>query len=188
MTHTRTTMPRNHHILNKRYARAFLSLAEENNILERSYEDMKNIHEVFSRNKDLAILLKSPVIRNTSKQNVLSRLFKHHVHPFILRYMMLIVRKQRGGMLEGISGAYIALYKQYAGIERVKVTTAVPMDDQLRMRALEAARKLTPHEIEFEEHIDPDIIGGFILHMEEKRYDASVKHRFQQMKKHLSTL
>ncbi len=178
-------MPQQRYILNKRYARALLSLAEENNILERSYKDMQMIHDVFRQNKSLVILLKSPVIRISKKQNVVSQLFKNQVHPLILRYMLIIVRKQRGNMLEGISGAYLRVYKEYLGIEQVRLTTAVPVDDSVRARALEAARKITPHEIEFEETLDPDIIGGFILNLGDKQYNASVKHRMQRIRKHL---
>ncbi len=178
-------MPQQRYILNKRYARALLSLAEENNILERSYKDMQMIHDVFRQNKSLVILLKSPVIRISKKQNVVSQLFKNQVHPLILRYMLIIVRKQRGNMLEGISDAYLRVYKEYLGIEQVRLTTAVPVDDSVRARALEAARKITPHEIEFEETLDPDIIGGFILNLGDKQYNASVKHRMQRIRKHL---
>ncbi len=178
-------MPQNNHVLNKRYAKALLSLAVENNILERSYLDMKMVHKVFLANKNLKVVLKSPVIRISKKQNVVSHIFQNVVHPLVLRYMMIIIRKQRGNMLEGISGAYLMVYKRYLGIEQVKVTTAVPLNDLLRERAWDAARKLTPHEIEFAEAVDPDIIGGFILNLGEKQYNASVKRRFQQIKKHL---
>lgn len=178
-------MPQRSHILNKRYARALLSLAVENNILERSYRDMQGIYEVFKNNKSLGILFKSPVIRVSKKQNIVSQLFKNKVHPLILRYMLIIVRKQRGNLLEGISNAYLRVYKDYLGIEQVKLTTAVPVDDTVRARALEAARKITPHEIEFEESVDPDIIGGFILNLGDKQFNASVKHRMQRIRKHL---
>ncbi len=181
-------MPQNNRMLNTRYARALLSLAVENNILERSYADMKMVHEVFRQNKELTVVLISPVVRNAKKQKLVSHIFQNGVHPLMLRFMMIIIRKQRGNMLEGISGAYLTVYKQYLGIEQVKVTTAVPLNDSLRDRAMEAARKLTMHEIEFEEAVDPDLIGGFILNLGDKQYNASVKRRFQQIKKHLQNL
>ncbi|TVR38805.1 MAG: ATP synthase F1 subunit delta [Bacteroidia bacterium] len=178
-------MPQNNHILNKRYARALLSLADENNILERSYMDMRKVCEVFAYNKELLIIMKSPMIRTAKKQNVLTHLFGKVLHPLILMYMTIIVRKQRGNMLEGIASAYLTVYKQYLGIEEVKLTTAFPLDDELRSKALTAAKKMTPHRIEFVEEVDPSIIGGFILNLGEKQYNASVKHRLQRFKKHL---
>ncbi len=179
-------MPQNRHILNKRYARALLSLVMESNIPERSYEDMKRVHDVFRNNKELQIILRSPVIRLSKKTNALEHLFRNAVHPLILRYMLLVVKKQRGDMLEGISREYLKVYKQYLGIERIEVITAVPMDDALRAKALEAGGRITPCEIEFEESVDPAIIGGFILRMGEKEYNASVAYRLQRLRKHLN--
>jgi F-type H+-transporting ATPase subunit delta len=172
-------------VLNKRYAKALLGLAEENNILERSYDDLKRINAVFSAHKELKVMMKSPVIRVAKKQAVLKYLFESLVHPLILSYILIIVRKQRGHMIEGISNAYLRVYKQYHGIETVKITTAAPLDDALRKKALQAARELTLLEIEFQEEVDPEIIGGFVLDLEDKQYNASVQYRFARIKKHL---
>lgn len=178
-------MGRKSSVLFKRYAKALLGLAEENNILERSYHDLQLVHHVFSINKEINILLKSPVIRVAKKQGVVRHLFQNKIHPLILAYMTIIIRKQRGHMLDGISGAYMRVYKQYLGIETVRITTAVPLSEQVRNRALEAARKLTPCEVEFKEEVDPEIIGGFVLNLEDKQYNASVRYRLARIRKHL---
>ena len=179
------TMGMKSSVLNKRYAKALLSLVEENNILERSYDDMKLVQRVFAADKALKILMKSPVVRLVKKQSVIRHLFSTHVHPLILAYMLIIVRKQRGHMLEGIAQAYQRVYKQYLGIETVTITTATALDDAVRQKALSAARKLTPHEIEFDEKLDPEIIGGFILDLEDKQYNASVSYRLARFKRKL---
>lgn len=177
----------NRSVLNNRYAKALLALAEENNILERSYTDLRLVHEVFATNKEIKVLLKSPVIRVGRKQAVLRHLFEQKLHPLVLNYMLIIVRKQRGHLLDGISGAFLKVYKQYLGIETVRITTATPLTEKIREQALMAAQQLTPHEIEFEEKVDPDIVGGFILDLEDKQYNASVQYRMARMRKHLMT-
>ncbi len=176
----------NRSVLNNRYAKALLALAEDNNILERSYYDLKFVYEVFSLQKDLKILLKSPVVRIGQKQSVIRHMFENKLHPLILNYMLIIVRKQRGHLLEGISGAYLKVYKKYLGIETVRITTASPLDDKNREKALMAARELTPYQVEFEENIDPDIIGGFVLDLGDKQYNASVQYRMARLRKHLT--
>lgn len=172
-------------ILYKRYARALLLLAEENGILEKSYEDLKLADAVLNGHKELSISLKSPVVRVGKKQNLIRRLFDGRIDPLILKFMLIIVRKQRGNILGGIASAYGDVYKKHLGIETVRIITAQPLDESLRERAMAAAKKLTPYTIEFDESIDPDIIGGFILILGDKRYDASVRNRLNQVKKHL---
>lgn len=175
----------NRSVLNNRYAKALLALAGENNLLERSYADLKLVNEVFSMHKELKVLLKSPVVRITRKQAVIRHLFENKLHPLILNYMLIIVRKQRGHLLDGISGSYLKVYKQMLGIETVRITTAAPLDEKIREKALLASRELTPHEIEFEENVNPDIIGGFILDMGDMQYNASVQYRMARLRKHL---
>ena len=173
------------HILYKRYARALLLLAEENGILEQSYADMKLADVVLNGHKELLISLKSPVVRVGKKQNVIRRLFEGRINPLVLQFMLIVVRKQRGNILGGVASAYRGVYKENLGIETVRIITAQPLDKEIRERAMAAARKLTPYAIEFDESLDPDIIGGFILILGDKRYDASVRNRLNQAKKHL---
>ncbi|MFP4468197.1 MAG: ATP synthase F1 subunit delta [Bacteroidales bacterium] len=178
-------MPPESQILHKRYARALLMLAGENEILEQSYADMRLVDAVLNGHKELSISLKSPIVRVSKKQNVIRRLFDGRINPLILQFMLIIVRKQRGNILGGIASAYRDVYKNHMGIETVRIVTAQPLDEKLRKRAMAAAKKLTSYAIEFEESIDPDIIGGFILILGDKRYDASVRNRLNQAKKHL---
>ncbi len=172
-------------ILYKRYARALLMLAEENGILEASYKDLKLADAVLNGHKGLSVSMNSPVVRAGKKQNLIKRLFDGRVDPLILKFMLIIVRKQRGNILGGVASAYGDVYKKHLGIETVRIITAQPLDENLRERAMTAARKLTHYAIEFDESLDPGIIGGFILILGDKRYDASVRNRLNQVKKHL---
>ncbi len=172
--------------VSKRYAKALLSLAIENSILHEAYADMVLISKAFSCDKELKIVLKSPIIREGKKQNILSRIFEGKVHPLIMHYMKIIARKRRAALLEGISHQFINVYKAHLNIESVIVTTAFPIDQQLREKVLEVAIKLTPKTIDFLEKVNPDLIGGFILDIGDRRYDASLKRKLSDFKRHLN--
>jgi F-type H+-transporting ATPase subunit delta len=170
----------------RRYARALFSLAGENLILERAYEDMKQVSKVYSLQKELRILMKSPMVREGKKQKILQRLFESVVHPLIMHYMLIITRKRRASLLEGIALEFQKVYKEYLGIEQVQVITAKPLDEEMRKKVLEVAAKLTPLKIEFSEKIDPSIIGGFILNLGNSQYDASVRGKLHLMRRQLN--
>ncbi|MEE4177321.1 MAG: ATP synthase F1 subunit delta [Bacteroides sp.] len=172
--------------VSKRYARALLSLALENNILEEAYQDMSLISQAFSYEKELKVVLKSPIIREVKKQNILRKLFGEKVHPLILQYILIIARKRRAALLDGISRQFIEEYKAHLNIEPVRVTTAFPLDASMREKALDVAKRFTNKTIEFKEKVDPGIIGGFILDLGDRRYDASIKRRLSDLKKHLN--
>jgi F-type H+-transporting ATPase subunit delta len=179
-------MSGNNFKVSKRYARALLALSQENDIMERAYEDMKLINSVLTSSKELQALLKSPVIREGKKQRVLKALFSDRLHSLIMTYMQIIVRKQRAALLSGISRSFLAVYKEAKGIELVRLTTAVPVDENIREKAMQAAMNLTTLSIEFYETVDPSIIGGFILNLGDRQYDASIKSRLLSMRKHLN--
>lgn len=172
--------------VSRRYAKALLDLAVEHQILERAYEDMKLIHASFRSSQELKILMKSPIVREGKKQRILIQLFEDRVHPLILGYLKVIVRKQRAVLLESISGAFLMVYKETLGIEAVKLTTAKPLDSALREKALLVAKGLTEKSIEFNEVVDPRIIGGFILNLGERQYDASVRSKLSRLRRHLN--
>ncbi len=168
-----------------RYARALLQLVLENNMSDRAYTDMQVVSQVFSQSQELKVLLKSPIIREAKKQSVLQALFSEKLHPLTLKYLGVIVRKQRGYLLDGIADAFLQLYKLHTGIESVKVTTAHPMDAKTRQKALQAAQKLTKLRVEFHEATDPEIIGGFILNLGHTQYDASVKTHLFKLREYI---
>lgn len=170
--------------VSKRYAKALLSLAIENNILEEAFFDMKLVNQAFSYDKELKIVLKSPIIREGKKQKILSRLFDGKVHPLIMSYMAIIARKRRASLLDGISSQFLNVYKAHLNIEPVRVTTATAINETLRKKVLMTAGRLTTKTIEFEERVNPEIIGGFILDLSDRRYDASIKRKLSDMRKH----
>jgi F-type H+-transporting ATPase subunit delta len=170
----------------RRYAKALLDLVQENQITEQAYTDMKHIHAAFEASQELRVLMKSPIVREGKKQRILTRMFEGRVHPLVLQYLRIIVRKQRAALLEGISGAFLDVYNEAMGIEAVRLTTARPVDKALKEKAYQVAIGLTDKRIAFSEVIDPAIIGGFILDLGHRQYDASIRTRLSRLRRHLN--
>lgn len=172
----------------RRYAKAFLSLAEENHFLQQAYDDMKLVHQVFESQKELKILMKSPIVREGKKSKILQRIFENKVHPLMMKYLLIIARKGRAALLEGIAHEFQVVYKDHLGIELVKVITAVPLQEPLQGRILQVAQGLTSRQIEFHQQVDASLIGGFILQLGHTQYDASVKRKLAELKKNFEIL
>ncbi len=176
-------MQTKHFKVAKRYARALYSLAAENGLEERTYEDMKVADQVFSSSNELRAIMASPVIREGKKQRILKGLFESVFHELNMGYFLIVVRKQRAMLLSAIADAFLGVYKEAMGIEPVKVITASGLDEALREKALKVAGHLTDKKIEFSEAIQPGIIGGFILHLGDRQYDASIRTRLVNLRK-----
>ena len=82
-------------------------------------------------------------------------------------------------------------YKEYLDAEdktvSVTVTTAVPMDDDLREKVRAKAEADLKAPVYLVERVDPSIIGGIMLEARGKRHDASVRVQLANIRKTLSS-
>ena len=82
-------------ILASRYAKSLLTLSIQNNILEEVKNDMKMIYDVCQENRDLQLLLKSPIINIDKKQSILKELFGSSINKVTLAFLNIITFKRR---------------------------------------------------------------------------------------------
>lgn len=77
----------------------------------------------------------------------------------------------------------LELYRGFIDSERevvgVHVTTAVPLDDELRELIKNKCESDLESRVFLIEHVDPSIIGGIILSARGKRRDASVRMQLE---------
>jgi F-type H+-transporting ATPase subunit delta len=169
-----------------RYAKALLGLATENNFQEQAFEDMKLAYQVFEFNKELEVLLKSPIVRVSKKLNILKSIFEGKIHPVTMMYMNLVAKKKRASLLKGIAFEYLNIHRETMDVEMVMLITAGEIDDSLMRKAQTIAKSLTKRKnIEFDHITDSRILGGFILRIGDIQYDASIKRKLSVIKKQL---
>ena len=84
-----------------------------------------------------------------------------------------------------MQGYFIHETMKYKGITESVLTTAVKVDDKLRNRLLILFRMSFKTKVELKEIIDPEIIGGFILRIDDNYIDASIKNKLRKIKKEL---
>ena len=111
MKHSRVTI---------RYAKALLQLAIEQNILEQSYADMVLLDSVFKQNKDLSLLLKSPIVKTDQKLSIFKLIFDTKIGEVSMAFINIITTKKRESLLALIASSFISLYKEHNKIEYTK--------------------------------------------------------------------
>jgi F-type H+-transporting ATPase subunit delta len=170
--------------ISTRYAKSLLQLAEEQGKLERVYQDVLKLHEA-TRNRDLYLLLKSPIVAGDKKVAVFERLFGQSMDVLTLSYLKLLVQKGRESYIPEITDEFVKQYKEMKKIMPVRVVTPVPLSesvmDQLQQRLLQSG-VVTQGTLEIETEVDPDLIGGFVLEFDNKRYDASIAHKLDELR------
>ncbi len=170
-----------------RYAKSLLDLATEQGKLELVHDDMKMLNNA-SKQRDLQIFLKSPVIHADKKIATFKAIFGGKMDELTLTYMSLLATKGREGYLQDISNEFINQYKTIKQITTVKVTTATPMSDELLndLSAKLIGSGATTANLDIQTAVNPELIGGFVLEFDNKRYDASVSHKLEELKTQFS--
>lgn len=167
-----------------RYAKSLLSLGVEQNNLDTIYKDMLVMQETL-RNREFKMFVKSPIIHADKKQSVFAQIFGDSVSKVTTTFFNILSRKGREVYLPEMVDSFIHQYKKYNKVTEVKLTTATPIGENMLNDIKKSLEKseATEQTVEIETHVNPDLIGGFVIEMDDKLYDASVAHKLDQIKK-----
>ncbi len=169
-------------ILSKRYAKALFGLALEMDILEQVLKDMQLVYDVYTENKDFRLVLDAPV-NPDKKRAIFKSLFEKRVNEITFKYLLIILRKRRESYLGTIGEEFVNLYKNFKNIITVHLQTAAAIDKSIREKVIDLLEGQTKGEIELNEVVKKEIIGGFILTYDDKKYDDSIKTQLQLIKR-----
>jgi F-type H+-transporting ATPase subunit delta len=166
-----------------RYANSFFQLALEKQSLKEYAEEMSLIFNTLENSRELRIVLKTPVIKQKDKKNILKKIFGKEVGKDTLEFIEFIVDKNRIDILFEIAKEFLALRDQHDGIIRTKISSAVELKDLLKKEMVARLEKETSKKVFPEYSVDSKLIGGFIIKVEDKVIDASVKHQLELLRK-----
>ena len=166
-----------------RYAKSLVDLAVERNQLEKVYKDMLYLQALCKASREFVALLKSPVIPIDKKNNTLKAVTAGKVSELTAAFNTLLINKNREFYLPEIVDSFIDQYNEIKGIHKVKLTTAVPVSDQVKRDIMRKITKETSIEnIELETVVKEELIGGFVLEFDNNRLDLSVERDLRDLK------
>ena len=169
-------------IVSVRYARALLEYSREEGVQDAMYNSMQLLLKTIMQLDELTNVLLSPSLSDADKVDLLCNAVPDAPLQF-RRFAQLVIKKGRESFLRYIAYAYISLYRQEEGILQVKLTTAIPVDEELSQRIAQLMAKNTPDvKLEIESVVDNNIIGGFLLEANSVRLDASIKSALSNIK------
>ena len=164
-----------------RYAKATLNLAKEKGFADQVNSDMILIDNTINENPDLLNMLKSPIIKSAVKKSALTEIFGKKVNPITLGLINLLIENKRLQLLPIVAKEFIVIYDYLKGVETAQVTSAVPLTKELESKILKKIKEFSDKEITLQNIIDPSIIGGFVLRVGDKQYDASISNQLNSL-------
>ena len=168
-----------------RYAKAILDIAKANNNTAKVNNDMKSVVTAVKESKELKDFLQSPVVKGPAKFVAISEIFAS-AQEETKGLFRLLQENSRFGILPAIASQYNTLFDELNNEETAIVTTAFPITSDLEAKVLAKIATFSTKKITLKNIVDPAIIGGFILRIGDKQYNASVANSLQQLKREFS--
>ena len=165
-----------------RYAKSLLGLVAEKGNLEEAFNDMLLIKKTCSENRDLVVLLKSPVVNAEKKVSILTAIFEKSVSKVTMLFITLITKNRRESAVPEIADAFIAQYKTMKGITIASVTSATVLADDAKKKISDLVQKEVGGTVELEMQVNPELIGGFILRIGDKQLDTSILNKIGDLR------
>ncbi len=169
--------------ISSRYAKSLLDLSTERGQSDAVFADMQLIQGIVSSNRDLELLLRSPVVKADKKEQILNLIFAGSISELTHKFIILLIKKGREAFLPEVVTSFILQMQRQRNITPATVVTAVPLDAGTRARILDEARKLAGGEVEVTEKVDSAVIGGFVLTVGDRMIDTSVSGQIKKLRR-----
>jgi F-type H+-transporting ATPase subunit delta len=171
----------------RRYAEAAFEIGRTDGTLDAWERDMAIIGTTM-RHPELRSLLLHPAIPFADKERVLRRVMGRGVAAAPINLVLLMVRRGRPGVIDRMIERFGELLRRHRGIALAQIRTALPIDEGQRAEIVSRLRALTGSQVEMDETVDPDLIGGIAVRIGDQLYDASVRSRLERLRARLTTV
>ena len=171
----------------RRYAEAAFEIGRSDGTLDAWERDMATIGATM-RHPELRALMQHPAVPFADKERVLRKVMGRGVAAAPINLVLLMVRRGRPGAIDRMIERFTELLRRHRGIALAEVRTALPLDDGQRAELVSRLRTLTRSQVEVDETVDPDLIGGIAVRIGDQLYDATVRSRLERLRARLTTI
>jgi F-type H+-transporting ATPase subunit delta len=165
-----------------RYAKSLLGLATEKGVESQVFDDMKLFAQVCDENDEFVAVMKNPIVSHRHKHNILKGMFEGKVNAATMTIFDIIVQKNRENLLTLVAHDYVAQYEYAKGIQKAYVTSAAALTDAQKESFKKVVADATGRSVILIEKIDEKLIGGYILRVNDRQIDTSVKTKLNDLK------
>ena len=127
---------------------------------------------------------KHPELTLERRMEVLDSALGEPMAEELRRFVVLVYEQKRMEFFERMLYSFIEQYRSANAIMVGKLVTAAPVEG-LKERLQAALSEKTGVSVLLEDEVDPEILGGFVLDIEDLRMDASVEGQFRLLRREL---
>jgi F-type H+-transporting ATPase subunit delta len=168
------------------YAESLYKSAEGQSQVEEVLGELTSlVEEVFKRDPGAELFLASAAVGRDAKEALIKRAFDGRASRMFCHFLEVLNHHDRLDMLRAIAKEYQTLHERKTRRVIVHVSSAVALTAVERTRLINDVRNVSGLEPKLQEVVDPEILGGLIVRVQDWVYDSSVKTRLQTIRNQL---
>jgi F-type H+-transporting ATPase subunit delta len=171
--------------VSQRYARALFMAAKGRKLIDQAYEQFDVLKKVLGQDRTLLDFLTAPHVTDARKVELVKNVFGPRLEKLFVEFLFVLMEKNRVNFLPAIIDAFQLLVEEDKGILRAGITTAVPLSADEERNVSARLETRTGKKILLEKKIDPAILGGMIVIVNDEIIDGSVRHGLKQIEEQL---
>lgn len=169
--------------ISMRYARALYSLAFEQGQEDSVYNELTCMLSQFLQFPEMKRYLTSPIMKAPKKVEMLEiAAGGTNLSPITKSFIDFVVRREKQDLIQFMCVAYQSVYRKAKNILATKFISATEVDAAILEKIRTKIEESYNANVEFEVKVDKNLIGGFILDVDNNRIDASVLGELNKMK------
>jgi len=168
-------------IISNRYAKAIFQYAVERKEESRLREELRILSEQFLAVPMLNRVLDDPTVSSAEKIEALTTAAGKDISDTCRQVIRLIVKNGRTHYAQSIALMYDAVYRKAKNRVILKLITTEPASGETKNKLVNLVKK-NEEQVDFVAKTDRDIIGGFILEIDDLRLDASIRNQLNRLR------
>jgi len=169
----------------KRYAKALFQLGVEEKKLEQLENDLTQLGKILDESEDFRLFIANPLIGESEKAKILAELFKGKLSAAGYNFLQLLTSKKRSSLLPDAIEQFRLLLHQHRHILKGELVSVVELSDTQVGKIKDSVEKMTGKTVIFDKRLDPSIIGGFIVKVEDIIIDNSIRFQLNKLRERL---
>jgi ATP synthase F1 delta subunit len=167
------------------YGRSLFDVAKEQSKLDEVREQLGELADVISENRELQTFFFSPYFSSEEKEQGLDKAVTGAEAIFI-NFIKLLIEKHRMPALFRIRRVYDGLWQEENQLLPVHITSAIELDKSTVKSLGDRIGEQTGRKVELTSEVEPDILGGIVVRVGNSIIDASVRSRLEKLRRQVA--
>lgn len=170
------------------YAETMLELAARQGDEGSWLEMLSEVVGLYETSPQFKAFLHTPRVADAEKRKVLRSSFEDRYPEMLVRFLLVVLQKRRQGLLPEIEVAGRDLLYERTGRVHASVTLTGEPDSEFRSEIEDNLSRVLDRAVDADFRIDPRLIGGMVVRVQDKVLDGSVRRRLQTLRRSLLDL